>query len=84
MDASTKSVKLSETQLSYLRSLELGAKLPEGLELSGRVLEGPPDAFEIVRERLTELLAERGFAADYTTTAEGDLIEDLIDVLHGG
>lgn len=84
MEATTKPVQLSETHASYLRSLELGAKLPRDLKLSGRVLEGPPEAIEILREVLTELLAERGFAGDYSTTAEGELIEDLIDILHEG
>jgi hypothetical protein len=78
----TRTPELTDAQLSYLRDLQVGGELPEGLKLSARVLEGSPDAIEALRETLTDLLAKRGFAADYSTTAEGELIEDLIDVLH--
>lgn len=84
MQTSIRAVKLSEMYLSYLRNLELDTKLPEGLKLSGQGLEGSPDAIENLRDMLTDRLAERGFAADYSTTSEGELIEDLIDALHWG
>lgn len=39
------------------------------------------DAAETVRDELTTLLPTVGFDADYELTAEGRIIEDLIDAL---
>ena len=74
-------MRLTEAQSKYLEALQSNAELPAGLRLNERVLEGSPNAIEALRERLTHLLAERGFAEDYSTTAEGELIEELIDGL---
>jgi hypothetical protein len=82
MAKGTQSVQLTEAQSRYLEALQANAGLPAGLRLNGLVLEGSPNAIEALREKLTQLLAERGFAEDYSATAEGDLIEDLIDALH--
>lgn len=76
------SAQLTESQARYLEALQANAGLPSGLRLNGLVLEGLPNAIEALREQLTQLLAERGFAEDYSTTAEGDLLEGLIDALH--
>ena len=72
---------MSEAQTRYLHDLRASAGLPAELALNERLLEGPPDAIEALRKSLAELLAKRGFAADYSTNAEGELIEDLIDAL---
>jgi hypothetical protein len=74
-------VRLTEAQSMYLEALQANAGLPAGLRLSDLAIEGSPDAIEALRERLTHLLAERGFAEDYSATAEGELLEDLIDAL---
>lgn len=76
------SVKLNRAQSSYLESLRAAAGLPVGLRLNGLVLEGPRDAIESLRDKLTDILAEQGFGEDYSTTAEGEIIEDLIDTLN--
>lgn len=75
------SVKLSEAQADYVEALGTTAGLPVGLRLNGQVLEGSRAAVETLRETLTEMLAERGFGEDYSTTAEGEFIEKLIDAL---
>jgi hypothetical protein len=82
MAKGTQSAQLTEAQSRYLEALQVKAGLPAGLRLNGLVLEGLPDAVEALREKLTQLLAERGFAEDYSATAEGELIENLIDSLH--
>jgi len=82
MAIGNESVRLTEAQSKYLGEIQSNGALPGGLRLKDRVLEGSPDAIEALRERLTQLLAERGFAEDYSTTAEGELIEDLIDCLY--
>jgi hypothetical protein len=64
-----------------LEALQANTGLPAALRLNDLVLEGSPSAIEALRERLTQLLAERGFAEDYSATAEGELLEDLIDAL---
>ena len=76
------SVQLTEAQSRYLESLRVAGGLTDGVWLKGLAIEGSPGAIEALRETLTQRLAERGFAPDYSTTAEGDLIEDLIDALH--
>lgn len=75
-------MRLTEIQSIYLATMQANRKLPEGLRLNDRILEGPPKALEALRAILTHLLAERGFAEDYSVTNEGKLIEDLIDALH--
>lgn len=82
MAPSAKQVGLSEIQLTYLKGLEADAELPPGVDIYGKTLQGLPEALESLRDKLTELLAKRGFNDDYSTTDEGALIEDLIDVLH--
>jgi hypothetical protein len=76
------SVKLSAAHADYLQAILATVGLPAGLTLNGQVLEGPRVAMEALGDRLTETLAERGFDEDYSTTAEGELIEGLIDALH--
>ena len=76
------SLKLSRVQTKYLETLEASTGLPAGLELKEQALEGPRVALESLRDQLTDILAERGFGADYAATAEGELIESLIDALH--
>ena len=76
------SVSLKRVHAQYLESLRAAAELPAGLTLNGEVLEGPRVAMEALRDQLTETLAERGFGEDYSITAEGALIEELIDALH--
>jgi hypothetical protein len=82
MAKETRSTQLTVAQSKYLQALQANLGLPVGIRLNDRTLEGLPEAIEGLRERLTQLLAERGFAEDYSTTAEGDLLEDLIDALH--
>ena len=75
-------VKLTVPQLEYVKRLASSAELFPGLEVANDFLEGHPDAIEALRGKLTELLAQRGFAEDYSTNDEGQLIETLIDRLH--
>jgi hypothetical protein len=74
-------VKLTAAQSEYLRRFALSADSPLDLELRYEVLDGHPKAIEALRERLTLLLAERGFAEDYSVNDEGMLLEELIDLL---
>ena len=76
------SVKLNRVQSRYLEGLRATTGLPVGLRLDGLVLEGPRDAIESLRDKLTDILAERGFGEDYSTTGEGEIVEDLIDTLY--
>jgi len=69
MAMGAQSVRLTETQFMYLGALQANAGLPAGLRLNDFVLEGSPNALEALREKLTRLLAERGFAEDYSATA---------------
>lgn len=75
-------VKLTVPQFEYLKRLASNAELPPGLEFGSDSLEGRPDEVEALRGKLTELLALRGFAEDYSTNDEGQIIEELIDRLH--
>ena len=75
-------VRLTVPQFEYLKRLESSSEYPLGLELSGEALVGHSDAIEALRGKLTELLAQRGFAEDYSVNDEGQLIEELIDLLH--
>ena len=81
MAMGAQSVRLTEAQSVYLEALQSSVGLPAGLRLNDRVLEGAPNAIEALRETLTQQLAERGFAEDYSATAEGEIIESLIDAL---
>lgn len=79
--AEAAAIKLNRAQSSYLEDLQAKIEWPEGLKLNGLVLEGSRRDVEVLRDRLTDVLAERGFGADYVATPEGDLVEDLIDAL---
>jgi hypothetical protein len=74
-------VKLTSVQLQYLQRLMRSEGWPVGLAFSDSALVGSVEAVEALRDRLTEILAERGFAEDYSPNAEGKLLEDLIDTL---
>jgi hypothetical protein len=76
------SLKLSRAQTKYLETLEALAGLPAGLELNELALVGPRAAIESLRDQLTDILAERGFGEEYAATAEGELIESLIDTVY--
>ena len=82
MKQEAESVKLNRAQSGYLESLRDIAGFPVGLRLEGLVLEGPRDAIESLRDKLTDILGEQGFGEDYSITSEGELIEGLIDILN--
>jgi hypothetical protein len=81
MPEQVESVRLNRAQSSYLEQLQTAEGLPPGLDLRGLVLSGTTDAIEALRDKLTDILAARGFDEEYSATDEGGLIEDLIDAL---
>lgn len=69
----------TEEQRRVLERLEVPAQIAALLRRPSFTLSAG-DA-EAVRDALTEALAQVGFGADYELTADGHLIEDLIDKL---
>jgi hypothetical protein len=75
--------ELSTDQVSYLVSIASQNDLLEGLTISGeKAVLGSREAIERLRGQLTELVAKVGFDEDYAPTAEGELIEHIIDALY--
>lgn len=75
--------ELTEEQVGYLTKSSVLKDCLEGLTIRGDwVVEGPRDAVERLRKRLTELLAKVGFDIDYSPTPAGELIERIIDALY--
>jgi len=75
--------ELTSKQMKYLTQPSMPKDMLHGLNISGEtVVEGNHDAVELLRERLTELLAKVGFDENYSPTDEGDLIERLIDLFY--
>lgn len=74
-------VRLTPTadQRAVLERLQLPDRIVETLQKPSFELD--TDAAETVRDELTTLLPTVGFDADYELTAEGRIIEDLIDAL---
>lgn len=66
-------------QRAVLERLPLPDRIVETLQEPSFELD--TDAAETVRDELTALLLTVGFDADYELTAEGRIIEDLIDAL---
>lgn len=86
MIAEEKKVYLSKQQVSYLEmSGILADTFPEKLQDvstdpgQARVFRIPLDKAEEIRSVLTEHLAKVGFDAEYRTTDEGSILEELID-----
>jgi hypothetical protein len=88
MDRETHEIRLSVTQLEFLRNLSphdksvdsalnyAEEKSPEKL-----VIRLSRDIAEKLRSQLTEKLAEVGFEKDYSPNFTGRMLEDLIDTL---
>lgn len=86
MTADEKSVRLSKRQLTYLKTNGILADtFPKTLESIAadseqtRVFRIPRDKAEQIRSTLTDHLARVGFDAEYKTTSEGRILEELID-----
>jgi len=74
--------KLTGEQVRYLTKSSMPGDLLNGLTIkNGSFIEGTRSAVERLRDRLTELMATVGFDQDYSPTAEGKVIEQIIDVL---
>jgi hypothetical protein len=69
----------TKDQRALLAQLDLPGPILARLEQSSFTLDR--EESENVREALTGAMAERGFDADYHLTAEGRLVEELIDAL---
>jgi hypothetical protein len=82
-------VTLSARELAYLRSASfLPAALARVVHVArpagpdGYKLKVPHDIAEQLRSSFTDRLAAAGFDANYELTAEGQMLEDLIDRFH--
>jgi hypothetical protein len=91
MKTSVRCVDLTLTEVDYLKTADLlSPALFECLKSvrwrSGTVgtLEVSAATAEEFREAFTERLAKVGFDESYEPTAEGKLLEDLIDRFHEG
>jgi hypothetical protein len=80
------SVRLSSAQHRYLTLLgELPSDLRDVLNSQdGQDLTIAIETAERFSSMLTELLAERGFDADYELTEDGTMLEELIDAFSPG
>lgn len=75
--------ELTTDQIGYLTNSSLPNEFLDGLTISNRLkMEGSRDAFERLRDRLTELLARVGFDKNNAPTPEGKMIEQIIDALY--
>ncbi len=90
MKTSARCIGLTRSEVNYLEAASFlppallaclrGAQWRSG---SAAVLELSPATAEEFREAFTEQLAKVGFDEAYEPTAEGKLLEDLIDRFHG-
>lgn len=79
-------LKVSETEWHYLQkpgllppNLQRIVSMAEPLPHSAYLLRIPNHEIEAFRTALTESLAKTGFDEDYEPTADGRMLEDLID-----
>jgi hypothetical protein len=77
------SFELTDEQMNYLTQQSISSDWLRDLNIRGEnVVEGNLDAVERLREHLTERLALVGFDKDYVLTAEGEMLEQIIDALY--
>lgn len=88
-DGPLRHIRLSPSQREYLMRAQF---IPTSIMVvvHAALVGGSPDQFEIdgvlaeaFRDVLTERLAKVGFDGDYGLTAEGKILEGLVDALFG-
>lgn len=88
MNSETHAVKLSAREFMYLKNTnflpEELARIIDASEKGGEgcVVHVTRESAEKLRASLTERLATVSFDQDYKPTAEGEILEDLIDVFY--
>jgi len=87
--AEPKAVRLSGSQVAYLKSarflepsLTQIVEAAEALEGDSHIVRVARDVAEQFRAAFTDRLAKVGFDAQYELTDEGRMLEDLIDRFH--